>query len=89
MNTFQEITSAIRRLPRKDFYRVAKWVQKRFNDEWDKEMAEDAKAGRFDKLAAKALADLRAGKTTDMAHLFRSPKNARRLLAAKADLERP
>jgi len=63
MNTIDEITSAIRRLPRKEFFRLHKWVQRRFEDEWDKEIAEDARAGRLDKLAAEALAEHRAGRT--------------------------
>jgi hypothetical protein len=64
MSTVKEITSAIQRLPRKDFFRLHKWVHRRFEDEWDKEIAEDARAGRLDKLAAEALAEHRAGRTT-------------------------
>ena len=33
---------------------------------WDKQLEEDIKAGKLDKLAEKALEDLRAGKCTDL-----------------------
>jgi len=64
MSTVDEITGAIRRLPRTDFFRVAEWVQERFDDEWDKQIAEDARAGRLDHLAEEALAEHRAGRAT-------------------------
>jgi len=63
MSTVKEITTAIRRLPRKEFFRLHKWVRRRFEGEWDKEIAEDARTGRLDKLAAEALAEHRAGRT--------------------------
>jgi len=37
--------AAIRHLPRLDLFRLAKWVQHRFDDEWDKEIAKNALAG--------------------------------------------
>ena len=39
------------------------WFQNYLADEWDKRIDEDAKAGKFDRLADKALADHRAGRT--------------------------
>lgn len=39
------------------------WFQNYQADEWDKQIEEDARAGKFDRLAGEALADHRAGKT--------------------------
>lgn len=64
MSTVDEITSAIQQLPRQDFFRLAEWVQHHFDDEWDREIADDARSGRLDKLAEEALSEHRAGKTT-------------------------
>jgi hypothetical protein len=60
MSTVQEITAAIGKLPRAEFFRLRDWVQHRFEDEWDREFAEDVRAGRLDKLAEEALAEHRA-----------------------------
>ncbi len=64
MSTVDEITSAIQRLPRTDFFRLAEWVQHRFDDEWDRQIEDDARAGRLDHLAEEALAEHRARRTT-------------------------
>ena len=36
------------------------------HDEWDKQMAEDAQAGRFDELIKRAEADLKAGSVREL-----------------------
>ena len=64
MGTVEEIEAAIESLPRDDFYRLLSWIKNRFEDEWDRQIEEDAKAGRLDKLAREALAEYHAGKTT-------------------------
>ena len=35
-------------------------------DDWDREMAEDAKAGRFDEMIKRAEADLKAGRIREL-----------------------
>jgi len=35
-------------------------------DEWDKQMAEDAEAGRFDEIVKRAEADLEAGRVREL-----------------------
>ena len=36
------------------------------HDEWDKQMAEDAEAGRFDEMVKRAEADLEAGRVREL-----------------------
>jgi len=64
MSTVEEIEAAIERLPRDDFFELSEWVMSRFEDEWDRQIAEDVKTGRLDHLAQEALAEYRAGRTT-------------------------
>jgi hypothetical protein len=40
-------------------------VRDRFDDEWDKQIGEDARLGRLDHLAREALAEYRAGKSKE------------------------
>jgi len=42
-----------------------KWFQEYDADLWDKQIEQDAKAGRLDKLFKKALVDHKAGKSTE------------------------
>lgn len=63
MSTVEEIESAIQKLPRDQFYRLLAWVRAKYEDEWDRQIEEDAKAGRLDNLSAEALAEYRAGRT--------------------------
>ena len=64
MSTVEQIEAAIRQLPREDFFRLHEWMRDRFDDEWDREIEEDARSGRLDHLAKEALAEHRAGKST-------------------------
>ncbi len=58
-----QIEAAIQKLPREEFFRLHEWIRDRFDDEWDKQIEEDVRAGRLDHLAQEALAEHRAGKT--------------------------
>jgi hypothetical protein len=62
MSTVQEITAAIDKLPRDAFFRLHEWMSSKYHDEWDRQMAEDAKAGRLDHLVNEAIADYHAGR---------------------------
>jgi len=63
MSTVEQIEAAIQKLPREDFFRLHGWIRDRFDDEWDKQIEEDAHAGRLDHLAREALAEYRAGRS--------------------------
>ena len=66
MSTIEEIETAIENLPRNQFFRLLTWIRDRFEDEWDRQIAEDVEAGRLDQFAREALAEYRAGQTTPM-----------------------
>ena len=64
MSTVEQIEEAIQKLPREEFFRLRDWMRDRFDDEWDKQIEEDVRSGRLDRVAQDALAEYRAGKTT-------------------------
>ncbi len=64
MSGVNEIEAAISGLPREDFFRLHAWMKQRFEDQWDRQMREDAEAGRLDHVAEEALAEYHAGGTT-------------------------
>ncbi len=63
MRTVEQIEEAIQKLPRNEFFRLHQWIRERFNDEWDRQIEEDIRAGRLDRSAARAIAEHRAGKS--------------------------
>lgn len=64
MSTVQEIENAILQLPREEIFRLREVIQYRFDNEWDRQFADDAESGLLDEIAAAALAEHRAGKST-------------------------
>jgi hypothetical protein len=64
MSTVQEIEAAIQKLEPKKIYEVADWLQEFRERLFDEQIEADAKAGRLDKMIAKAKAGYRAGKAT-------------------------
>jgi hypothetical protein len=63
MSTVQEIETAIADLPRGDFLSLVDRLRARHADEWDRQIAEDAGAGRLDTLWDEARREIAAGKT--------------------------
>jgi len=63
MSTVAEIESAIKNLKPQEIYKVGNLVDELREELWDRQIDADAKAGRLDKLAEKALEDYRAGRT--------------------------
>ena len=66
MTKLEKIEQDIAALDPADVIKLAEWLAEYRADLWDRQIEEDAKAGRLDKLAEQALADLRAGKTTPL-----------------------
>ena len=63
MTKLEKIEQDIASLSKDDLKKLSQWLDEYKADLWDKQIEEDAKAGKLDKLAAQALADHRAGKT--------------------------
>jgi hypothetical protein len=66
MTTVAEITTAVRRLPKRELARFRKWFTQFDAAIWDREFEEDVASGRLDELAREALRDERAGRTSDL-----------------------
>ena len=66
MTTVEQITGAVKRLPKKDLARFRKWFAEYDATIWDRQLEQDAGAGRLDKFAREALRDHRAGRTTEL-----------------------
>ena len=64
MSSVEKIEKAIETLPREQFYLLHRWVQRRFEDEWERQIEDDSLSGRLDHLAQEALSEYRAGFTT-------------------------
>ena len=63
MITVEAITSAIAELPPEQVAQIRAWQDERAAAEWDAQIEQDERAGRFDALAERALAEHRAGRT--------------------------
>lgn len=61
MATVEEIEAAIGGLSREEFARLAEWFREREQEEWDRQMDEDAAAGKLDFLWKEAEAERAAG----------------------------
>ncbi len=66
MSTLQEIISSIERLSKPDLEAFRKWFEEFDAKIWDKQFEKDASSGKLDKLAAQAIADLKAGKCSEL-----------------------
>jgi hypothetical protein len=66
MTTVDQITGAVRRLPKRDLVKFRKWFAEYDAAAWDTQFERDAATGRLDKLAREARRDLRAGRTTEL-----------------------
>ena len=70
MTNIQEIERAIARLPRKDFFELVRHLRERHADEWDRQIEDDAKAGRLDPLWAEAEKEIAEGKARPLDELL-------------------
>ncbi|HEX4141327.1 MAG TPA: hypothetical protein VHY09_13340 [Candidatus Methylacidiphilales bacterium] len=66
MSTIEEIEVAVSRLAPSDYEKFRQWLAEYDNRLWDKEMEEDARAGRLDALLNEGLDDLKNGRCTDL-----------------------
>ena len=66
MTRIQELEQEIRKLAPSELAAFRKWFEDYDSDQWDSRIEEDAMSGKFDRLAQKALADHKAGKTSEI-----------------------
>lgn len=61
-----ELEKAVAKLPSDQLARFSAWFEKFAADAWDRQIEEDAKNGKLDKLAEEALADVKAGRFREL-----------------------
>ena len=64
--TLEELQRAILALPADDFRKFRSWFLDYHNELWDRELEEDAAAGRLDFLAEEAKEDAQLGELHDL-----------------------
>lgn len=64
--TIQEIEQAITELDPDELTRLREWFDEYFAQVWDEQIERDAKAGKLDKIAEKAIKDYHAGKAKEL-----------------------
>jgi hypothetical protein len=65
MSSVQEIEDAVQRLSADERAAFRAWFVKFGGEEWDRQIEQDAQAGKLDWLIAEAKADREAGRCTD------------------------
>ena len=66
MTKVEKIEQDIRKLDREELLAFRRWFREYDSDEWDRQIEEDVRAGKLDKLAEEALAEHRAGKSKEI-----------------------
>ncbi|MGC9196481.1 MAG: hypothetical protein ACP5IL_13660 [Syntrophobacteraceae bacterium] len=66
MTKIQKLEQQIRKLAPSELSDFRKWFRNYDSDQWDRQIEEDALTGKLDRLAQKALADHKAGKTSEI-----------------------
>ena len=66
MTRIQKLEREIKELTRSELAAFRQWFQEFDAAQWDRQIEEDVLAGKFDRLAEKALADHKAGRTKEL-----------------------
>jgi hypothetical protein len=66
LQTVEEIEKAIIRLSKEDLARLRKWYDEFEAREWDQKFEADAKSGKLDRLAEKAINDFKNGRCSQI-----------------------
>ena len=66
MTKVEKIEQEVRKLNHDELLAFRKWFREYDSDEWDRQIEEDVRAGKLDKLAEEALAAHRAGKSKEL-----------------------
>jgi hypothetical protein len=66
MTRIQMLEREIKELTRSELAAFRQWFQEFDSAQWDRQIEEDALVGKFDRLAERAVADHKAGRTTEL-----------------------
>jgi len=64
--TVKELEKAVAQLSPEELAEFRAWFQDYDMDEWDRQIARDAAAGKLDKFADEAIADYKAGRMKEL-----------------------
>ena len=62
----QELEENVTHLSRNELSAFARWFEEYLADEWDRQIEEDARAGRLDKLMQESKEDIESGRFTPL-----------------------
>jgi len=62
----KDLEVAVTRLSKEERIAFSRWLQEYIADEWDRQIEEDIRAGRFDAAGKRARADYDAGRCTPL-----------------------
>ena len=60
----QELAQAVQTLPTEEFQQFSAWFDEWRAEQWDRQIEQDAEAGKLDRLAEAALAEFHSGRFT-------------------------
>jgi hypothetical protein len=66
MSTMIEVEEAVKHLSPTDLNRFREWFSQFEAEDWDQQFERDARTGRLDRLAEKAIVDYNAGHYTEL-----------------------
>lgn len=66
MTEVEELESRIRNLPQESLAELREWFYRFDNERWDRQIADDYKAGKFTKLIEDARNEFAAGKAREL-----------------------
>ncbi len=66
MTKIKEIEEAVSHLPQEDLGQFRTWFEAFDAERWDEQFENDARSGKLDRLADKALSDLKEGRATEL-----------------------
>ena len=66
MTRIQKLEQEVRKLAPGELAAFRKWFRDYDSDQWDGQIEQDALTGKLDRLAQKALADHKAGKSSEI-----------------------
>lgn len=73
MSTLKEIESAIETLPREDRWNLFHHLQDRLWADWDRQIEDDAGAGKFDSLISELKSDISEGRLRPLNQVIDHP----------------
>ena len=65
MTKIEKLEYAVQKLTRSELLAFRNWFRQFDSDEWDSQIEKDVRSGKLDKLAKKALAEHKTGRTKE------------------------